>query len=169
MEAEASTIGRQLEKTSAPLDFDPATIRDITGERSVGYSFAFDAHNKAVSDRLNTMLGRLAPDIFVRDEEGTFIHGGARWRLDEGRANSVMRKEQRFLRSLFAAIFFDAGPANRGTELASTIIKNTAEQTRDVVIGPGGAVIFDTAHSKSAWKGIYVDKVSLRVFLPILK
>ncbi|KAE8216915.1 hypothetical protein CF319_g8865 [Tilletia indica] len=106
------------------------------------------------------MLGRLAPDIFVQDEEGTFLHGGARWRLDEGRANSVMRKEQRFLRSLFAAIFFDAGPANRGTELASTIIKNTADQTRDVVIGPGGAVIFDTAHSKSAWKGIYVDKVS---------
>ncbi|KAE8255406.1 hypothetical protein A4X13_0g3055 [Tilletia indica] len=123
MEAEATTIGRQLEKTSTPPDFDPAMIRDITGERSMGYSFTSDAHNKTIPDRLGTVLGRLAPDIFIRDDGWTFTHGGGgrKWRLDEGRAIAVMRKEQRFLRSLFTVIFFDAGPSNRGTELATRV------------------------------------------------
>ncbi|CAD6912323.1 unnamed protein product [Tilletia controversa] len=109
--------GIQLERLrgATPPPLDVAGLRDVVGEKSVGYSIVSEAHNQ---------------------------------------------EDQRFLRAFFAALYWTAAPASRGSEAQTLQVINTAERTRDVVLGPGGSVIIDTAHSKSAWRGVYVDRVS---------
>ncbi|KAK0542909.1 hypothetical protein OC845_006387 [Tilletia horrida] len=244
MEEETIQLGLRLELGKSPLalDLNCAALIDITGNKSVGYSFASESSNSETLSRFAPLASRIAqaimtsssptsgpcpppptrsqlppslsastshnpvpstsrsslhsrsrPSLYLlsRSDSGTSSNTdtstdsdsesdkdtssddasdvdsssarpqpGQGWSLDRDAAAALLRREQAFLRSLFAAIFFTAGPANRGTELASTTIRNTVEQTRDVLIGPEGAVLLDTAHSKTAWRAVRVDRVT---------
>ncbi|KAK0558754.1 hypothetical protein OC861_006837, partial [Tilletia horrida] len=188
MENEAIQLGLGLEygptaSSSPSIQVNAAALRDVTGNKAVGYSFVSDRANVEVTSKLSTLIcsrlallivkhrprqgGPSAEDEGVelslekdKDEGDDKDEDEDEWSIDMDAVDQILKQEQTFLRSMFAAIFFTAGPANRGTELASVLIRNTPEQTRDVLLGPGGAVLLETAHSKTAWRAMYVDRVT---------
>ncbi|KAK0521314.1 hypothetical protein OC834_006709 [Tilletia horrida] len=170
---------------------DPANLFDNAGERAAGYSIVHERRNTHIIDKHSTLLTRLSDHLFLpvddeegdeeddedEDEEDEPAHRlrkpvivsvrGKSYRLNQDECMRLFRIEQQLLRTLFAAIFWTAGTANRGSELSSILVYNKAEQQRDYVLGPDGRVILETSHSKSAWRALYTDKI-LRALPPRL-
>ncbi|KAK0519709.1 hypothetical protein OC835_007441, partial [Tilletia horrida] len=163
---EVHDLGLALERHGGrdPPPFDTRQLRDVPGQRTVGYSAVTDPHNAGILASLDTLEERLAPLLLRPGEDGDKVftkdQHGKEWALDEEVALSLLREEQRYLRALFFALYWTSSPANRGSELKTIQIINTVERVRDVLVGPDGALLISTAHSKTDYKAVFFDKVT---------
>ncbi|KAE8238954.1 hypothetical protein A4X13_0g8309 [Tilletia indica] len=152
------------EKLRDLLDFDDyagsfssipiADLKDDIGDISTGYSFLSHPGNQKTLAYAKQVKQQAI--LHFRDEESEDQTEDAdsqgSFPLHKIRARAWLRRAHQALLAIALVVHICAGAANRGTELFSALVENTAQWSRSVRIHPKGLVYIQTAYNKSLAK-----------------
>ncbi|KAK0524564.1 hypothetical protein OC842_005793 [Tilletia horrida] len=133
---------------------DLERIVDNSVNNSIHFYFGRDQRNEPIAEHLGTLRARFINKLVRIGDSDTDNT------LNIAAIDALLRREEEFLQSLFVATYFCAGLANRGSELSSVLLFNSAAKRREVLLGPEGSVILETTHSKTAKGRIALEAVT---------